>query len=177
MTTAKKAAPAKKAAAKKAAAAPKPAAPSGTSEPIKLGKFDGLDVLAAGIEVRNVSGGLNEAVAVDPIELHKDDEVTVVMRVKVTDINHKALKDVNGWRRVHITRAMQATIVDDDFAADLLEAQAQRIEEAQGVKRLQFDAAELDAAHWRGEHEDAIASGEFVDGCKECEIKRAEAQS
>lgn len=110
-----------------------------TTLPKKLTPFDGRDVLSAGVEIRNAAGGLNEAMNVDPAEYHKDEEIVVAIRCTVRDIDFRPIKDTDGWRRVHVLHATEATIIDDEIVDDALDAQAKRIEEAAGIQRLNLD--------------------------------------
>lgn len=130
-----------------------------------LTKFEGRKVDAVGLEIRNAAGGLNESMKVDPVELHIDEEITVVLRCAVTKVRHDPLKDTDGLRRVHILTASDATIIADELVADALDEQKRRIEEVLGVKRLPI---ELVAAHEEGEH-----AGGLVDGCPMCDQEQA----
>lgn len=134
----------------------------------KLGTFEGLDVLNAGLEIRNAAGGLNESMKVDPETWHKDEEITVVMRCKVDKIRFDPVKDLDGWRRVHILSATEAAVIDDSIVAEVIDEQARRIEEAKGIHRLPIAQQE---AHERGEHAEAL-----VEGCPACDAE-AEAEA
>lgn len=131
---------------------------------VKLTKFEGRKVDAVGIEIRNAAGGLQDAMKVDPEEWHLEDEITVVIRCRVTKIRHDPLKDTDGLRRVHILTAEEATVIEDDLVADALDEQKRRIEEVLGVQRLPI---ELIAAHEEGGHAE-----ESVDGCPLCDEER-----
>ena len=127
----------------------------------QLSDFEGEQVHTAGLEIRNAAGGLNEAMKVDPAEWHKDEEIHVVMRCKVDKIRFDPVKDMDGWKRVHILSASEATVIDGALVAEALDEQAKRIEEAAGVRRLQLED-ETKAAHDRGEHK------KLVDDCPLC---------
>lgn len=130
-----------------------------------LGKFEGRKVDAVGLEIRNAAGGLNDAMKIDPVEMHIDEEVTVVMRCTVTKVRHDPLRDTDGLRRVHILTAGEATIVDDELVAGLLDAQKIRIEKALGTQRLPIELVE---AHLNGDHADGL-----VEDCPNCAEEQA----
>lgn len=129
-----------------------------------LRKFEGSTVLSAGIEVKNAGGGLNEALAVDPQEWHRGDEVVVVLKCKVEKLRFDPVPKTDGLRRVHIMSASQATVVDESLVAGVLEEQAVRIERAKGIIRLPF-GEDLQEEHDRGEHRD------LVEGCPACDAE------
>jgi hypothetical protein len=125
-----------------------------TAPEFVLPDFDGMPTVAAGIEVRNISGGLNEAMAIEPRLLHRGDVVYVLAECKVADINHKAVdKDdpASPWRRIAVMSASAATVLDPQDAKPAVDAQRQRIlkakEEAAGIQRIAEadQAAEKDA--------------------------------
>lgn len=70
----------------------------------ELGEFEGKTVLSVGIEIPGAAGGLRDALAIDPIVKHKDDEALVLLRCKVEKLRHDPVKDTDGWRRVHILK-------------------------------------------------------------------------
>lgn len=125
-----------------------------------LTKFEGRKVDAVGLEIRNAAGGLNESMKVDPVELHIDEEITVVLRCMVTKVRHDPLKDTDGLRRVHILTASDATIIEDELVADALDEQKKRIELASGVQRLPVELVE---AHMNGEH-----AQDLIEECPKC---------
>lgn len=134
----------------------------------KLAKFEGRQVLTAGLEIRNAAGGLNEALKVDPEEWHHGDEVHVVLRCDVTKLRFDPIKDMDGFRRVHILTANEATVIDGTLVAEALSEQAKRIEEAAGIRRLAL-LSEVRAAHDRGEHT------KLVEDCELCAEEAAAA--
>lgn len=101
-----------------------------------LSKFDGRDVLSAGIAVTNAGDGLSKALAVEPTEFHHGETVYVVMECEVTKVSHDPVKDTDALRRVHTLKAGNATIIDGELVAEALEAQAEKIEQAAGVHKL-----------------------------------------
>lgn len=131
----------------------------------KLSKFEGRDVLSAGLEIRNAAGGLNEALKIDPEEWHHGDEVTVVLRCEVSKIRHDEVKDTEGLKRVHVLTATEAAVIDDSLVSEALDEQARRIEEAHGIHQLPI---KLQTEHDNGEHEEQPA-----EGCPSCDPDKA----
>ena len=105
-----------------------------------LSKFDGREVLNTTVAIRNAGDGLSKALGVDPVELHHGEDVYVVLHCTVDKVRFDPIKDAEDClTRVHMLKAGDATMVDGDLVAEQLEAQARRIEEADGVHRLPFD--------------------------------------
>lgn len=142
----------------------------------KLGEFEGDDVLGAAIEIRNIAGGLNKSMDIDPEVFHKGDEVTIVARCVVTAINHPGVPDTDGVKRVHVLKATEASRIDDALVAEVLDEQARRIEAAK-IKREQEGGvyqlpAALAEAHEKGDHADGL-----VESCPACEAEQEAAAS
>lgn len=129
----------------------------------KLTPFDGKEVLSAGIAIRNAGDGLSEALSVEPQEFHHGEKVYVVLECEVDKVRFDPVKDSDGLRRIHVFKAGTATIVDESIVSTQLDNQRRKIEEAAGVRRLEFDT-ELRSQHEAGEHEEGP-----VDGCPACE--------
>lgn len=108
--------------------------------------FEGTPVHSTGFTMPGASGGLNAALVVDNLVLHKDEVLTLAFQVKVRDINHKAMKDTPGWQRVHVLDVQNATVIDSDAVADAMEAQRQRVEAAQGIQHLEYTDTDPDGA-------------------------------
>lgn len=102
----------------------------------QLTPFESRDVASIAIIVRNTGDGLSEAVAVDPVELHVGDEVTVAMRCTVEKIRFDPIKDTDSLRRVQILKAGEATFLESETVNSALDEQLQRIEASKGVQRL-----------------------------------------
>lgn len=117
--------------------------------------FEGTPVVSTGFTMPTASGGLNKALVVDSLVLHKEEIVTIAFQVKVRDINHRAVKDTPGWQRVHVLDVLNAAIVPDEAVADLLEQQRIRVEEAAGIVALDFNGDDPDAADELDEPEPA----------------------
>lgn len=104
---------------------------------MKLKKFEGHDVLETSIAVTNAGDGLSAALAVDPQEFQIGEKVYVVLETEVSKIRHEPLKDSpTNFRRVHILKAGNATTVDSQLVAGVLDEQRRKLEEAAGVISL-----------------------------------------
>jgi len=110
----------------------------------ELTPFENRDVASIAIIVRNTGDGLSEAVAVDPVELHVGDEVTVAMRCVVEKIRFDPIKDTDALRRVQILKAGEATFLESETVNSALDEQLQRIEASKGVQRLPLDGEDED---------------------------------
>src|SRR5687768_17125285 len=80
-----------------------------------LSKFEGKDVASVTASIRNTGDGLSESMATDKVELHHGDEVFVVLRCLVEKIRHDPIKDSSALERVHMMKALDATIVDEEL--------------------------------------------------------------
>jgi len=108
-------------------------------------EFEGLPVLSSGVTMPGASGGLNKALTVSGLELHKDDEVVLAVHCKVSELRFPPVPDTNGVQRVHVLKVENATVIDHGTVADALEAQRVKVEESRGVTRLPYaDTDEAD---------------------------------
>lgn len=106
-----------------------------------LKKYEGREVVGTAIKVTKAGDGLSAALEIEPVELHHDDVVYLVLKTKVAQVVHKASrKGSKSLIRSHVLETEAATIVDGQEVAALLEAQALKIEEAQGIQRLKLEA-------------------------------------
>lgn len=106
---------------------------------MELTPFEGIPVVSSGFTMPTASGGLNKALTVNNLELHKDDEVTFAVHCKVKQLNFPAVRDTDGVQRVHVLDVLGVAVIDESTVADALEAQRVRVEEARGVTRLPYD--------------------------------------
>lgn len=138
-----------------------------------LGEFEGHDVLGTSLKITNTGDGLSKAMATDPQMLHHGDEVCLVIRGEVVDVQFPPVKDTDGVQRKHVVKAGTVTIVDEALVAEVLaeqdEANLRAAEAAAGVSRIPF-TQELEGEHNRGEHADELA-----EGCPSCEDEVAKA--
>lgn len=155
---------------------------------IELAPFEGHDVSASSVSIRNTGDGLSKAMTVNATELHKGDVVYVVLECETEKIRFDPIPKTDDWERVHMLVAGRATIVDREAVDKALDDQQERIEKAQGVHRLPFesdgaasngegDGDEADAAvvlqrqHDAGVH----ADGGPREGCPSCDEELAAA--
>lgn len=145
-----------------------------------LTTFEGLNVIASGVEIPGAAGGLQPAMKIDPQEFHQGDVVHIVFRCTVAKVRHEPIvKDepTGAQRRVHIFAVTDATIIDADAVADAIDAQRIKIakakEEAAGIQGLPGmgwgddpETEALVAEHMDGQHAD------LRDGCPECATER-----
>jgi len=106
----------------------------------KLAPFEGRDVISAGIEIPDASGGLKEPLKAEPVELGLNQEVFVVMRLAVRKVRFDEVKDTDALTRTHIMRTVEATFIDGDTVMQALDEQRFRIERARGQESLDFGA-------------------------------------
>lgn len=138
----------------------------------KLDPFEGIDVLAAGIEIPGAAGGLRDAMRIEPQQFHAAEKLYVVLECDVAKIRFDPIQsdgETLGWRRVHVLAAQAATFVDGDLVKEAIESQKRKItlaaEAAAGIGRLAFaDDDEAIKAHADGLH-----SAGLVPGCPTCD--------
>lgn len=128
---------------------------SATDTTTPLDSFEGMPVLAVGIELPRAAGGLQDALAVDPDTWHVGDDVTIILRGPCQKVRYEAI--TGGLRRVHVFGVEKATVVDHDFANGVLDAQAARIAEAKkgplDEELLAQEREALAAEHAEGDYE------------------------
>lgn len=105
-----------------------------------LPDFEGLPVRGVRLEIRNIAGGLVDAMDVNPIMLHQGDEFDVTVRCKLRSIRHdpEDKDDPAGsqWR-VQIASASRAVIVDPSIAEKDFAAQAELLAQREQIKGQQ----------------------------------------
>lgn len=112
-----------------------------------VGAFEGKTVVAVGLEIPGVSGGLQKALRTEPREFHQGDTVYAVFELVTQKVRFQPIdRDNPGGpqERVHVFTATEATFVDGGLVADHLEKQRIKNEEAAGVHRLQLDGEDDD---------------------------------
>lgn len=136
------------------------------SDPVVLNPFEGKQVLAAGIEIPNAAGGLQDALKIDPEEFHHGEKRYVVLEIDCAKIRFDPIPKTNALTRVHVFSAVGAVFVDEDLVAEHLAKQKARLalakDEASGQQRTPTDA-EFELEHFAGKHADGL-----VDGCPSC---------
>ena len=121
----------------------------------RIPDFEGREVIAVGVEVPGISGGLNDALTVEPTVLHIGDPVAVVTIGRVKTVDHEPFdkKDLDGsLRRVQVVAVDEAHVIRDVASLDaLLAGQRAAIdaaiiasEESEGIHRLPMNADEDD---------------------------------
>lgn len=108
-----------------------------------LSKFEGLEVMAVGVEMPNAAGGLQDAMKFQPVEWHQGDEYYIVLHAVVTKIRHEPMvrENVRGpQRRVHVLSVDEAAPIDARYVKEQLAEHREAIEKAKeqamGVQRL-----------------------------------------
>lgn len=107
-----------------------------------LTQFEGRDVLQATIKVTNAGDGLSQAMQIAPAEHHLGDTVYLVIEAEVSKVHYEELQDTGTLKRVHTFKAGNATMVDGQLVAKVLEDQVKAIEKAKGVERIPFEDEE-----------------------------------
>jgi len=110
--------------------------PIDRKDPYLMEPFEGIPVLASGFTMPGASGGLNKALSVNGLELHKGDRVTLAINCEVKQLNFPPVPDTDGVQRVHVLNVEGVAIIDEAMVAEAIDAQRLKVEEAQGVKRL-----------------------------------------
>lgn len=107
------------------------------NEARKLSDFEGLEVRAVGVEMPGAAGGLREAMKFDPVELHKGEEVYVVLKGVVNKIRLDPIvkDDLTGpQRRVHILIVSEAALIDPEYVEEHMAAQRAKIQAAKDAE-------------------------------------------
>jgi hypothetical protein len=112
----------------------------------ELKEFEGKAVTEVGVEIRNVAGGLQDAVKFTPVEWEQGSEHFIVLRCLVKEIDHEPVdkEDYAGdQRRVHVLHAAEAFPIAARYvekAVDEKRAEIQKLkDEAEGTPALDFD--------------------------------------
>lgn len=108
----------------------------------KLSDFEGVPVVAVGVEMPNAAGGLQEAMKFDPVEWHHGDTGFIVLKYTCAKVRFDPIERgaTEPLRRVHILHVDQAAPIDESVVAIHLQKHADRVkkakEEAEGVQRI-----------------------------------------
>jgi len=112
---------------------------------VDLGEFEGLKVVAVGVEIPNAGGGLRDPMKLEPQEFRQGDRVIVALDCVVAKVRFEAVKKDDPFgpqRRVHVFRADTAAIVDAEVIGDAIAEQTEKLrqarERAKGVQRFDF---------------------------------------
>lgn len=135
----------------------------------ELEPFEGMPVIAAGIEIPGAAGGLRDAMKVEPRAWHIGDRVFVLLECDVRDVRHPSVDkgDLNGpRRRVHVLDSLAGTVMEPDVAKPAIDAQRERIikarEEALGIQQLDLDGAKDGGTPTAGTDEDGFVDASLV---------------
>lgn len=101
--------------------------------------FDGRDVIATSVAVTNAGDGLSQSLAVDPREIHIGDTGVIALEYVCTKVGFVEVKDTDCLNRVATLKAGAATLIDRSVVAEVLDAQALKLEQARGVQRLSLN--------------------------------------
>lgn len=141
-----------------------------------LPDFEGRPVIQAAMRITKVGDGLSEALKLAPVALHHDDEVFLVLKARVTQVNHKPIAaEEEHLTRVHTVEGIETAIVTEADVADLLAVAGERVvqakEEARRAEEREAGILDLDDAGLLEEHE-AGNHADLVEGCPECDAER-----
>lgn len=108
--------------------------------PTVLGEFDGREVIMCSIAIPNASGGLHDALALDPVMLHTGQEVDIVLRCTVGRIAHDPIMDKDDdtgyYNRVATLSARRGLIIDSKVVDAEFAKQRTKIDAARGVQPI-----------------------------------------
>jgi hypothetical protein len=131
--------------------------------------FEGVPVTEVAVEIPNVSGGLNRAMPIAPVVVHKGDEFYVVAKVEADKFRHEPVDkkdEASPWRRVQIAPAAVVAVA----TGDLVDACAEFLADQQ--RKIDAYEADVEAAEAQAKQaaKDAAAGqttiGDFVDNEK-----------
>jgi hypothetical protein len=112
-----------------------------------LPAFEGHDARKSQLRITKAGDGLSEALSLGPRHWSLDDEVYLVMRAQVTQINHRVEKDSDDVIRVHTAEALEVTEVNGKDVKAFLEAESERVQklrdEKSGQTNLLNDEADV----------------------------------
>ena len=108
--------------------------------PDNLPAFEGVDVHKAKLRITGAGDGLSEALALQPKAYHAGETMCLVLRAKVSQINHVAEKDSNALIRVHTAVVESITEVEEAAIRDYLDGAAENLrlarDKAKGQEQL-----------------------------------------
>lgn len=142
-----------------------------------LQPFEGRQVIGAAIEIPNAAGGLRDAMAIDPVELHHGEEGFLLFHYRTKKVRFDPIPKTDALTRVMVLDVDEGVFVDAEFAADHLAEQRQKItaakEAAEAEARRQKGEYTIEEEALEAEHIDGQHAGELRDGCPECDKERA----
>lgn len=107
----------------------------------QLPEFEGRSVRKASLRITKAGDGLSDALTVAPKAYHHGEEIALVLKVRVTQVNHKPEKsDDPDLVRVHTAEALDVVEVDESDIAEFLskagEFRRRRAEQETGQTNL-----------------------------------------
>lgn len=149
-----------------------------------LGEFEGLPVLAVGIELPGAAGGLRDPLRVDPLILHGGDTAFATFELVTNKVRFDPVKvddALIGWTRVHVMGVENATFVDENLVRDQLDEMARRVAERKeaedAAKRKESGNVNLDDALYEKDHAAGRHADALVAGCSECDLEQTAADA
>ena len=110
-----------------------------------LPNFEDHPVHKAKLRITGAGDGLSEALALAPKAYHAGETMCLVLKAKVSQINHVAEKDTNALTRVHTAVVGSITEVEEAEIEGYLELAADRLREARdkasGQERLELEGS------------------------------------
>lgn len=89
-------------------------------------KFEGVEVISSSMKITKAGDGLSEALHLAPIAYHHGDEVFVVLKGTIRQVNHRPFdKDDQRLVRQHTLETDAITIVAEDDVQAALNAAAE----------------------------------------------------
>lgn len=127
-----------------------------------LQQFEGTDVARSSVKITKAGDGLSDALKVDPIVLHRGDEVYFVLRGKVRYVAFPPeKKDSVTVMRQHVIDTEDIAIVDEAEVAKLLEANRDRVQRGLDSLSGQMKIGDPEDHQWEPFSQDDL-------GCIEC---------
>lgn len=127
-----------------------------------LGEFEGNPIARSSVKITKAGDGLSDALKVDPVVLHRGDEVYFVLRGKVRYVAHPPeKKDSVAVVRQHIIDTEDIAIVQEAEVAKLLEANRDRVQRALDSLAGQMKIGDPEDHQWTPFSQDDL-------GCIEC---------
>lgn len=105
-------------------------------------RFENDKVIGTAVAIRGAGDGLSKALKIDPVALHRGQEVCVVLRTVVGPVGFDPVKGVEGVViRVHDLITQVATIVDGALVDDVLSAQEAKLAAEEARVKAEKEAA------------------------------------
>ncbi len=110
------------------------------TNPTVLGVFDDREIIMCSVAIPNASGGLHDALALDPVMLHTGQSVDIVLRCTVGRISHDPIEDkgedTGYYNRVASLSAQRGMIIDAKIVDEEFAKQRKKLDVARGVQAI-----------------------------------------